>query len=117
MPLFFHDTCLFGDEAGWGQLLQEHQYEHSQFVQIGRAQTPVVFVPDYDLASWQASPNFARNWLTSHFEVHQFLRSATGVSGVNLADVDLSKEDEFYEWLDDHRNEHAELRIALGITS
>ena len=46
---------------------------------------------------------------------HQALRAFTGVSGIDLANVDLSKEDQWFEWMDDHRAEHADLRAALGI--
>lgn len=117
MPIFFHDTCLFGDEEGFGVYRQEHAYEHVQFVQMAQKGTPSQFVlPDYDLSTWQNSTEFARNWLTTHETVHEQLRYWTGVSGINLADVDLSKEDEWYQWLDAHRSEHVALRSALGIT-
>lgn len=115
MPIFFHDICLFGDEAGFAQYRQEHWYEHIQFVQI--AQSHLKLIPDYDLTSWDNTKEFARDWLTTHETVHENLRFLTGVSGVNLADVDLSNESEWYQWLDAHRVEHAALRTAFGITT
>jgi hypothetical protein len=117
MPLFFHDQFLFGDQAAFAQYRQEHWYEHIQFVQIAQAQTVPILIPDYDLTSWQDSTEFVRNWLVTHESLHEDLRSITGVSGVNLADVDFSKEAEFYTWLDAHRTEHAQLRTAFGITT
>ena len=117
MPVFFHDQFLFGDEAGFAQFRQEHWYEHIQFVQIGQAQATPIFIPDYDLTSWDDSLAFATNWLTTHESVHEVLRFYTGVTGINLADVNLANEDEFYEWIDAHRNEHASLRAAFGITT
>jgi hypothetical protein len=108
---------LFGDDAGFAQYRQEHWYEHVQFVQIGQGLGAPKLIPDYDLTSWQNSSEFARSWLTTHETVHEILRAFTGVSGINLADVNLSNESEFYEWLDAHRAEHAQLRTAFGITT
>lgn len=118
MPIFFHDQFLFGDEIAFAEYRQEHWYEHIQFVQIGLKQTPTpVLIPDYDLTSWTNEPSFVRNWLVTHEQVHEQLRSLTGVSGINLADVNLDNEYEFYTWIDAHRNEHALLRTAFGITT
>jgi hypothetical protein len=116
MPVFFHDTFLFGDDAAFAQYRQEHWYEHIQFVQIAQALATPILIPDYDLTSWRNTTSFARNWLVTHETLHEDLRNITGVSGINLADVDFSKEDEFYSWLDAHRTEHAQLRTAFGIT-
>jgi hypothetical protein len=85
-------------------------------VQIAQAQATPILIPDYDLTSWNNSKSFARIWLVTHESVHEQLRSITGVSGINLADVNLDNEEEFYTWLDAHRNEHALLRRAFGIT-
>lgn len=113
---FFHTFCAFGDDTGWSILLQEHAYEHVQFVQLGQAASPERLIPDYDLYSWRNEQSFAKNWLTTHESVHEQLRQWTGISGINLADVDLSQESEFYEWLDAHQAEHIALRNVLGIT-
>lgn len=117
MPIFFHDTFLFGDQAAFGLYRQEHWLEHIQFVQIGQAQATPILIPDYDFTSWSDDRGFVRNWLVTHESLHETLRGITGVSGVNLADVDFSKEAEFYTWLDAHRTEHAALRAAFGITT
>jgi len=117
MPLFFHDTCLFGDPVGFSIYCQEHAYEHVQFLKLYQAKSPPVLLPDYDLGSWENEKSFVTEWLATHEAVHEQLRALTGVSGVNLADVDLTKEAEWYVWMDDHRAEHGALRAALGITS
>jgi len=117
VPLFAHPIVMQGDDAGWGQWLQEHQYEHTQFIQLGQAATPAVLWPDYDLASWEKSKRFERFWLNTHNDVHQQLRGQFGITGIDLADVDLSNERQFYQWLDDHAQEHANLRAAFGITT
>ena len=86
-------------------------------MQLAQLATPSPdLIPDYDLTSWRDDDAFARVWLTTHQEVHEVLRSFTGVTGVNLADVDLSNESEFYTWLADHAAEHAALRSAFGLT-
>ena len=115
MPRFFHDIYLFGDPIGASIWRREHQDEHTQFVQTFLAQTPPLDVTDYDLDSWEDNQRFVAYWLTAHESVHEELRSFTGVSGVNLADVNLFKIDEFYEWIDVHRAEHVLIRQALGI--
>jgi hypothetical protein len=117
MALFFHTTVMKDDDAGWGQWLQEHQYEHTQFIQLGQAMPTPVLWPDYDLASWEKSQRFQRFWLNTHNSIHQQLRAQFGLTGLNLADVDLNKEREFYEWLEAHAQEHANLRAAFGITT
>jgi len=118
MPIFFHDQFLFGDEAAFGQYREEHWLEHIQFVQIAQAQSPTpILIPDYDLTSWHDSDAFRFNWLNTHQQVHDRLRQITGVTGVNLAEVNLQNESEFYQWIDAHRNEHFQLRAAFGITS
>lgn len=118
MPLFFHDQFLFGDQPAFAQYRQEHWYEHVQFVQIAQKHAPTpISVPDYDLTSWQNTTDFARIWLDTHENVHAILRGITGVSGVNLADVNFGNEAEFYQWIDAHRNEHVALRQAFGITT
>jgi hypothetical protein len=43
------------------------------------------------------------------------LRNFTGVSGIDLSDVDLTQEDQWYSWMDSHASEHADIRSALGI--
>jgi len=111
-------TARAGDEAGFAQYRQEHWYEHRQFVAIGQANHPVILIPDYDLTTWQdGNQAFTTSWLTTHESVHEALRYYTGVTGINLADVNFAKEDEFYEWIDAHRQEHAALRKAFGITT
>lgn len=114
---FFHTEFLFKDDEGFGIWRLEHANEHTKFVQVGMTASPVRLIPDYDLSSWSDASFAVRNWLTTHENVHELLRGWTGVSGINLADVDLSKEDEFYDWLDAHAAEHTQIRQVLGINT
>ena len=115
MPLFFHDFVLPNDPAGLSIWLQEHYLEHQQFVTLFQNQAPPVFIPDYNFAIWGDSRSTQASWLQAHMTAHQALRAFDGVSGIDLANVDLSKEDQWFEWMDDHRAEHADHRAALGI--
>ena len=115
MPIFVHDIVLPNDLAGFSIWLNEHYLEHKQFVTIFQSQTVPVFISDYDLGVWGSDKKVISAWLESHQAVHQALRDHTGVTGIDLADVDLSKTDQWFAWMDDHRAEHRDLRRALGI--
>jgi len=117
MPIFFHDIVMPKDPAGFSIWLQEHFLEHKQFVGIFQTFTPPVFIPDYNFALWGDEKPIQVAWLESHQATHQQLRLRTGVSGIDLADVDLTQEDQWYTWMDSHADEHSLLRSALGITS
>jgi len=115
MPLFFHDIVLPKDTTGFSIWLQEHYLEHQQFVSIFQGRSPVIFIPDYNFALWGDDRKVIAAWLEAHEATHQALRTQTNVSGIDLADVDLSKEDEWFSWMDSHASEHADIRSALGI--
>jgi len=103
------------DPAGFSIWLQEHYLEHAQFVRIFQSQTPPIFIPDYNFALWSDEKKVVSAWLEAHQAAHENIRTRTGVSGIDLADVDLSKDDEWYTWMDDHADEHGLIRSALGI--
>jgi hypothetical protein len=105
------------DPAGFSIWLQEHYLEHAQFVRIFQSESPVIFIPDYNFALWSDEKTVTSAWLEAHQTAHQALRTFTGVSGIDLADVDLTQDDQFFEWMDDHADEHSLIREALGITS
>lgn len=116
MSIFFHDICLPHDATGFSIWLQEHYLEHAQFVRIFQSQTPVVFISDYNFALWDPDQKVISAWLESHEATHQQLRTFSGVGGINLADVDLTKSDQWSDWMDTHADEHSLIRSALGIT-
>jgi hypothetical protein len=115
MAIFVHSIVLPHDPAGFSIWLFEHYLEHAQFVQLFQSQSTPVFIPDYNFALWGDDKKVMSAWLTSHQSAHQALRDHTGVSGIDLSDVDLEKEDEWFEWHDSHAAEHADLRAALRI--
>ena len=113
---FFHDTVLPNDKAGFGAWLTEHSYEHTQMHNLALQQTSPVIIPDYDLISWSEDPEIQASWLQAHERVHELLRQATGVQGIDLSVVDLKDPGAWFEWMDDHAEEHRLLRQAFGIS-
>jgi hypothetical protein len=116
MPIFFHDIVLPNDPPGFSIWLQEHYLEHAQFVRLLQSLTPPIFIPDYNFALFGVDPTTTSGWLEAHQTAHLALRNQTGVGGVNLADVNFSKEEEWQIWMDTHADEHSQIRAALGIT-
>ena len=106
---------LPNDPAGFSIWLQEHYLEHAQFVRLFQAQTPTVFIPDFNFALWADDKPVMAAWLEAHQTAHLALRNFTGVAGVDLSDVDFSQVDQFQDWMDTHASEHSDLRRALGI--
>ena len=111
---FQPDTCLPRDPAGWGMWLTGHSLEHEDFrIACLNLSTPII-LPCFDLLSWRDEPEFVQGWLVNHEALHEALRTVTGVSGSDLSLVDLSKDEEWFIWLDDHAQEHQDFRSALN---
>jgi len=115
MPQFSPDQCAFGDIAGMGAWDIGHGREHIQFVQALAARNPAVVIPDRDLLSLLTAGDARASQVQSHQQTHALLRSITGVQGVDLGQVNLGDEGDFYNWLGAHAQEHILLRQALGI--
>jgi hypothetical protein len=86
-------------------------------VRLFQSGTVPVFIPDYDFALWGDDKRVITSWLEAHQTAHEALRTYTGVSGIDLADVDLTQEDQWFSWMDSHADEHSLLRQSLGITT
>jgi hypothetical protein len=109
MALFVPDRAIFGDPVGWGYWRVHHADEHTQF-------NNMLGIAGIDVLSWRQDPDFVKQWLNDHYtRLHLPLRKLTGVSGEDLSSVDFTDEDSWYDWIDIHSNEHADLRDALGI--
>jgi hypothetical protein len=116
MALFSPDYFAPGDDIGHGIWLNKHALEHIQFVQLGLSQSPPVFINDYDMFAWDKKDKYAQKiWLEVHETVHAQLRATTGVSGLDLSEVDFDNRGDMLEWLDAHAQEHAQIRAKLGI--
>lgn len=116
MPQFQPDQVAFHDMAGYGAWDIGHGREHLQFVQVLAQRTPAVQIPAFDMLAFLVAGNARKSILETHAEVHDLLRGATGVQGIDLSEVDFDQQDAFYDWLGYHATEHAQIRQALGIT-
>ena len=117
MPNFQPDQATFGDPVGYGNWDDGHAREHLQFAQMFALQSPTVFIDGADLLSFLATTGSTRqSQLQAHQKVHGLLRQPSGITGIDLAAVNLDDEAGFYQWLTLHATEHAQIRQFLGIT-
>lgn len=116
MPQFQPDQCTFGDLSGYGAWDIGHGREHGQFVQALAGLTPPVLLADYDLLSLLTAGQARRSMVQSHAQAHDLLRSALGITGIDLSQVNLDDQGDFYNWTGYHATEHAQIRQALGLT-
>lgn len=113
---FQPDLCLPKDPSGFGLWRSGHYYEHVVLAKKCRALLTPVIVPDYDIYSWRDEPELVQQWLGNHNAMHEAIRFATNVTGIDFSLVDFSKDEEFSSWMDDHSQEHITFRQILGIT-
>lgn len=112
---FQPDICVPGDRAGWGMWLTGHFREHEEMATKAFALSTPFVVPRYDIISWQYEEKFVEEWLVAHEQIHDALRKACNVTGINLADVDFSSNEEFLIWQQNNAIEHNSFRQFLGI--
>jgi hypothetical protein len=117
MPQFSPDIVAFGDLAGYGAWDIGHMREHLQFVQILSQQTPGILIPDFDFLTFLASGPAANSILQSHQNSHALLNSILGITSIDLSEVDLTKENDFENWIGYHQSAHQAIRQQLGITT
>lgn len=113
---FQPDVVLPKDPAGFGRWLTGHYYEHLVLAKAAAALSTPVIVPNYDILAWRDEPEFVTNWLVNHEAMHAQLRVGANLTGIDFSLVDFSNDDEFSEWIDDHSQEHIDLRRIYGIT-
>lgn len=116
MPVLFSpDQVMPHDPAGFGRWLIGHYLEHKEFIMLANGLTPPTLIPDYALQSWSDEPVFVSGWLNVHANVHNALRVPANVTGIDLSNVDLTDDNQWYEWMLDHSQEHAALRAFYGV--
>lgn len=116
MPLFAPDICLPRDPTGFGRWRAGHALEHQQFIPLAAALSPPVTVPDYDLMFWNDSPAVVRLWLEAHQRVHATLDEASNATNIDFSQVDLTRDDQWFIWMDDHATAHEGYRSFFGLT-
>lgn len=116
MPSQFQITNVeWGDMAGFGYWLDTHYQQHLVYNNVLAARTPAVVLPIYNILTVDGGQPVLRFWLDSHETWHELVRPFANVVGINLADVDFRDQGQFYQWLDLHAQEHAEIDLALGV--
>jgi hypothetical protein len=115
MPNFAPDQVSFDDLPGYGFWDVGHAREHMQFVAVLASLTPPIVIADYPLLPFLTGGAARKAVLQSHMDAHKLLRQATGAAGVDYSQIDLDSQDDFYSFLQYHRDEHSQIRSALGI--
>src|SRR5215472_1750185 len=115
MPNFQPDICTFQDLTGYGAWDIGHDREHLQFVQVASAMSPAIVLPDYNLLNVLVSEHTQKAQLLAHQSIHDLLSSIAGITAVDFSDFDLTKQDDFYNFLGYHQATHAQLRQFFGI--
>ena len=115
MPQFSPDIVTFHDVAGYGAWDIGHAREHLQFVQVLAQQTPAVSIPDFDFLTFLTAGPAANSILQTHQQAHALLNSILGITSIDLSEVDLTKENDFDNWIGYHQSAHQAIRQQLGI--
>ena len=115
MPNFQPDTCTFQDIIGMGAWDIGHDREHLQFVQMASAMTPPIVLPAYDLLNVLTSHQTQRAQLEAHQSAHSLLSQIAGITSLDFTQFDLTKQDDFYNFLGYHQTSHQQLRQFFGI--
>jgi putative alpha-1,2-mannosidase len=115
MPQFTPDQVTFNDLPGYGAWDIGHGREHLQFVQVLSQATPPVNIPAFDLLSFLTAGQARDSILQSHAQHHVLIHAALGITSIDLAAVNLSDENDFYNWTGYHASTHAAIRQALGL--
>ena len=116
MPQFAPDLVAFGDQAGYGLWDIGHVREHMQFTQVLAGLTPAIEIADYPLLSFMTLPEGPASQMAAlHSTLHDLLRNATGVTGVDLTGFGPHNQEDFDDLLNYHRQEHAQMRSVLGL--
>lgn len=113
--IFIHTDFIPGDEEGFGLWRSEHYYDHVALNLGARNLSSPVVVPEYDIASWDTGEDQRRLWLSGHYDMHLALRAATGISGIDLTQVNWNDPEELFSWLENHAVEHLILDQAFSI--
>lgn len=115
MPNFQPDICTFRDTVGYGAFDIGHHREHLQFIQLAAGFSPAVILPAPDLLNFLTSGTTIRAQLEAHQEAHVLLSQLSGTTALDFTQFDLSKQDDFYNFLSYHQTTHQQLRQFFGI--
>ena len=102
----------FGDEPAFQDFLGQHQIAHDTINRFLAGSGKLVSaVPLAD------TPIGNNDWLLDHYQLHLEIGIAIGQSVPDLASVDLTKEDQYLDWMQIHSYLHQQINSFLGITT
>src|SRR5229473_869654 len=87
---FTLNTFAFGDAAGNGEWLVGHFRNHLQYnAKLSAGANPIV-LPEFPILTVEGGKIGRRSWLEQHANWHQLLRPFANVTGIDLAEVDMT---------------------------
>lgn len=113
---FVDKEFIPGDAEGFGMWRSQHSYEHVMFIELARGFTTPIVLREYDVASWDDSPEYREIWLAGHYDMHLSLRDAVGIDGIDLTKVEWDDPQQVSAWLENHKLEHEILEQAFNLT-
>ena len=108
-PLF---DVPFDSKSEWQVFMLEHALQHGDIYAgiVAKGKNMTIF-PLIDATE----PN-DHDWLNNHQLEHQEIYDILGLSGLpDLSSADLSKQDQWQTWHDQHRDVHSLINSVLGI--
>jgi len=101
----------FGDKNSFFEFLGMHELAHNTIAT--KASNIKQLVPSVPLTG---VPQDDKDWLLTHYNLHQAIASAFRMSGVgDLSAVDLNNESQFYDWMAYHGALHEQINLVAGI--
>jgi hypothetical protein len=104
----------YEDKTSWYDFLLINDRAHNAYndvlegIGIGSTNYPLLEVDD--------TPDGRRDWLALHYLMHLNLASLLGLTNVpDLQDVDLQSDEQFYNWLQLHMQQHQLIDAALNL--
>lgn len=101
---------MFGDEVAFKAFLKDHWLAHEGLLQA--SEDAGLTVENYPLADFDRQVE----WLQRHNLIHQQLAQQWLISAPpDLENWDLTQEDDFYDWMQSHAQEHVRISLTVGI--
>ncbi|HEX8838784.1 MAG TPA: hypothetical protein VF748_17710 [Candidatus Acidoferrum sp.] len=113
---FQPNTVAYGDAAGLGLWLVGHYRQHLAYNAFLAGQTVPIEIPTYNILTVNGGNIGMRFWLEDHQSWHEDVRPFANVTGIDLSEVDMNNEEQFYSWIDLHNQEHAAIDTAFGLS-
>ena len=105
----------FGDIAGTGEWLVGHYRQHLRYNAAILASPAKALISVWPILIVQAGELGRRDWLNSHESWHEAVRPFANVTSIDLSVVNFDDENQFYEWMSLHNQEHDALDAAFGV--